>query len=421
MTASKFLTVNLNEIFFLESNASAYLNEVYQEHQNNFQSLDVLVLTLCGEASNPESWTTVLQQFIIGIKELVPNLKIILVLDSWYKALNLQFDLISEIVYVDLLLLKTYYDVEIKKSTQFVKTWDNSKTNILLLLGPNFNRLHRLRLLYKLFNTSVQSVLTWSLIYKNEQQLKNSTNLIPELSYQDLQTFLETNHRLLDNLYDKNTGQKFIAFDPAIYQNCLFQLIVETDFDRPRYQPWITEKTWTSIANRRPFVVAGNTETLSTLKMLGIRTFQEYLKIPNYDDPSAADFLKFKNGETFQTSKDIANWENFYQSIKGDTWPDKLDYNDINQLPMDIQEEILSGFKPCIQSVDELRLDAIVENVVDWRNNIRNFSKDIDNDVNYNYNRFVELARLELSNIQDVMSRYNMSGDVTDFMFLTTL
>ena len=60
---------------------------------------------------------------------------------------------------------------------------------------------------------------------------------------------------------------------PAVKQALLY-VVTETVFDYP--YPYISEKTWTPILNRRPFVILGACGTLARLKDMGFKTFAEF-------------------------------------------------------------------------------------------------------------------------------------------------
>lgn len=420
---SVFSSINLTTILISNNSIAVkeFLDNTWKEHQYSIPTLDVLILTLHGEASTPEIWKHQLQQFINIIKFHNPKLKLIVLFNSWYKIFDLDFEHVDETIYIDFFVIKTHYDVVVKDRKQFVASWDPAQTNILMMNGAKIDKLHRIRLLYKLLKTDVKAFLNWSLIYHNQYQIQSCANLIQELTLEEIKGFLETNQRDLDGLYFSGNNLRRLMFDPGIFQNSLFQLVIETDFDRVWPTAWITEKTWTAMANKRPFIIAGSVDTLDKLQSRGFRTFQNYLSIPNYDSPSSADFLKYKDNSIFLTTKAQQSWCDFYQAIKGDSWPDSLDYRDINQLPSTQQQEILDNFKLPIESVDELRLDAIVKNTVDLHKNIHNFTKEIELDVEHNYNCFVDLVEQNLSIIKNVMSRYNLDGEITDFMFITEL
>jgi hypothetical protein len=112
---------------------------------------------------------------------------------------------------------------------------------------------------------------------------------------------------------------------------------------------WVTEKTWLSIINRRPFIMAGDIGTLKKLKQMGFRTFEQYLKTPNYDelcDP-------------------------------------------------------------------EQRLTAIVDNTQHWLEHIQKYQDLILHDIEHNFNRLIELATVNLENIQKIIDKHKLDLPAT--------
>jgi hypothetical protein len=75
-----------------------------------------------------------------------------------------------------------------------------------------------------------------------------------------------------------------IPFDHNLFQRTRFRLIAETGMQHPK--PWITEKTWITIANNHPFVMAGDSGTCQRLQQMGFRTFENYLELSGYDNIS---------------------------------------------------------------------------------------------------------------------------------------
>ena len=78
-------------------------------------------------------------------------------------------------------------------------------------------------------------------------------------------TFSDVNVEVLPAQYDVN-----------IYNNTKFSIIPESIWKGAK--PFITEKTWRSIACKHPFVMASTPGTLRYLENLGYKTFENYLK-----------------------------------------------------------------------------------------------------------------------------------------------
>ena len=144
------------------------------------------------------------------------------------------------------------------------------------------------------------------------------------------------------NRYNYDIGDG-LAYDVNLFKESVFQVIVETDFDNGNV--WITEKTWISIINRRPFIMHSDANTLARLKSLGFRTFENYLKIPNYDS---------------------------------------------------------------IMSRSE-RLNAIIENIKYWLTDIKKYSTEIQEDIDFNFDKLLELADINNARLDNFMIKHNIT------------
>lgn len=75
-----------------------------------------------------------------------------------------------------------------------------------------------------------------------------------------------------------------VPFDNRLYAETGFRVISETEYEvglshiyEAGDDPWITEKSWITILNKHPFIMAGQKGTLAKLKRMGYKTFEEYL------------------------------------------------------------------------------------------------------------------------------------------------
>lgn len=168
------------------------------------------------------------------------------------------------------------------------------------------------------------------------------------LSDKEFDEFYNKTKRSLDLDYDSKNIEKInhthytgIPYDHKLFEMCNFQLISETHFDTTA---WITEKTWISIANKRPFIIASFPNTLEKLKSMGFRTFEKYTAVKHYDS--------------------IIN--------------------------------------------DESRLDAIVKNIEYWNTNIKDFYSEIKEDTEYNFQNFLKIAKSNEEIVNNFISKYQL-------------
>lgn len=255
------------------------------------------------------------------ITEARPDIKLVFIFDSWYKGKIKQ----PCVIFVDFFLILCYKALLLDHKSDINTHWNPSNSNFLFLTGKPAKR-NRVGLLYKFKHAGLLSRCSWSLFIDNINTLDYQT-ILPGLSDVEIVNFLENHARRLDSIKLFNSGSNIhyggIPYDVSIRANSKFLVISETFFEDSG-NAWCTEKTWLSIINHQPFIMAGSCGTLNLLKSYGYRTFENYLLHPDYD--SVTD--------------------------------------------------------------PELRLNLIVENTKFWLNNIEQFKDQIEIDVKHNFQRF---------------------------------
>lgn len=108
-------------------------------------------------------------------------------------------------------------------------------------------------------------------------------------------------------------------------------------------RPAVSEKTWRVIAHKHPFIIAGAPGILKYMRSLGFRTFEHY-----------------------------------------------VDANDYDQI-----------------SNPEHRLDVIVEHVAKFPNAIKLFTKEINNDIEHNYNLLKTIANDDFTKLLEIYDKFN--------------
>lgn len=149
--------------------------------------------------------------------------------------------------------------------------------NKFLFLPGKLNKENRIGLLAELYKNN--------LLDNNHGKINVSKTQITS----DLASIIDSNINFdefvnhLTNFYSlEYTSCNAFELSGDMYQETKFSLIAETEFTNGnRY--FISEKTIRAIANKHPFVLAGNVGTLVTLKEMGFKTYQEYLPVPDYD------------------------------------------------------------------------------------------------------------------------------------------
>jgi hypothetical protein len=394
---------------------SKILDDEYRSITAQLGNNRVLIISHVWESVDPDSWKKILDPFIARLKEQVPGLTVIQIADSWYKNQNTKLAATDAIYYFDFFLLRVFYKILIEKKSTPATLWNSNSKKLLFLTGKP-NKTNRVRLLYKLVTEGLIDQTTWSFSCRNLDEINQSNVFINEMTPDEFSEFVKKYTNFPDKYYSP-TGVSYDSYESSVFENKLFNLISETDFDRGCSPPWITEKTWLTIANRLPFIVAGEHKTLQQLQAMGFKTFEDYLLIPNYDNPYNANYLHYKLQGFFQNRKSKQHWHEFYQGFKGPDWPDSLEFSQINTLPQNWQDEIVQSYFPTIQADSDLRLDAIVQNVEFWLDNITQYKTQICTDIETNYNRFIELGADNLQTVHNIKKLHGLEGDLLENMF----
>lgn len=276
--------------------------------------------------------------------------------------------------------------------------WNPTTGRFLFLTGKP-NKPNRIQLLYKFHSIGLLDRCDWSL-FVDDHTFSQSRQLLPELSDIEFQKFVDQHNRNLDDIEiyhctpDSNHSNGY-PFDGSVYQRTSFRVISETML---LHEPITTEKTWITVANNMPFIMAGYSGMLRYLKECGYRTFENFLPIKDYDQiqnledrfEAVIENTKFwlsnienqadailKDVEhnrrlldrdlekNLQRAKDLAcalgepersvyslfpimieqhQWVIFYYNIKDPAWPDCLVEQDFKKLPLRIQKECVDQF-----------------------------------------------------------------------------
>jgi len=337
--------------------------------------------------------------------------KIFIVTDYFYME---KFSTImpEEFVYVTInqLLLWVYKRIVVDETSKIENTWNPDNTNWVFLLGK-LDQQHRLGLLYYFYKQNLLDNCTWSLRF-DENRLDDYVKYFPDFTKDQARQWLRAHSRSPDQIQQVKTTAKQLHYGGIpygnIYQNALFQVISETHI----YQHslvWITEKTWLSILNCRPFMILGNPGTYRALEDLGFDTFSQFLIDQNFDqnlnvedrfhsltcnikhwlkilpmhakeiamiaksnqhrlielakldlqkltnliatyhiDTNVYDLTTFTQYPDMAERVEQSKWTNFYNRIKDSAWPACNDERDFVNLPKHIQRECIDvfGYQP---------------------------------------------------------------------------
>lgn len=161
--------------------------------------------------------------------------------------------------------------------------WHPEARQWLLLIGK-VNRFHRIRLLYELSQSDLLQHCRWSLDASTWAQ-QQCRPWFPELSDQQYLDWMHRHQRQLDSPHKLSFNEEphfgGHPYSRDLYDGVSFRVICETEmYDHAQ----VTEKTWQTMLNHRPFMVTGYRNGLEWLRQQGFRLFEQYLPVPDYDD-----------------------------------------------------------------------------------------------------------------------------------------
>lgn len=243
------------------------------------------------------------QQLFLDIKELSDkyNLEVIILSGSGenFKNITVPFKLIYTPNH-----LRTCFNM-LDSIVEKVKYNANDK---FLFLGGVPTRLNRIYLLSKLYEKDLLSKAEWSFFIPVSQEDRDyCRNLLSHYSDEEYETFLKKCTRSVDNKYQgvikffkeyapykesnleewgeivyTDWWKNPIYIDPRIYNETSLSIISEGSNCWETDYDFITEKTWRTIIYKHPFIFAGHFDQFKYIKKLGFKTFEDYLLIKNY-------------------------------------------------------------------------------------------------------------------------------------------
>ena len=195
----------------------------------------------------------------------------------------------SNILFVEYFAMQTHRLIN-EGVHPYNKSWNTKNDKGLFLVGKP-NKMNRLPILYQLYKKDILDRFEWSLYLDDDIVTSIKKANILDLDDMELSNFLKHCGRKQDQApikFNKNIEGDIVhdysgfPFDSGLYENTSFSLISETEFN-DFGSIFITEKTWRTIVNKHPFIMAGTVNILAHLKSLGFRTFEKYLPIKDYD------------------------------------------------------------------------------------------------------------------------------------------
>lgn len=423
------VTYQVKRICGIATNASrvdSSMDNIIEQHLFTLgEQFDVAKTNTCvfsiTETVEPDQWIDYVDLFCQQVRTRFTFVeKIFLALDITYDSYSSKISLanVNGIVYVDFDFISLYYGNGTEVPPTFNEQWNSHSDKFLFLVGKA-NKLNRIRLLQELEKSNALDSCTFSLQATNNE-LDDCRKFLPNLSTVEQDQFFDrVNNTVVD--YEirsmQNAGNHPALPTDKLFATSLFNLVAETWFDRPYWAPMITEKSYKPILNHSPFIIAGDLFTCKELQNRGFRTFNQYLLIPNYDNPDEPDFLQCRDGSMPAYYQE--HLLDFYQNIKLEDWPHCNSIDQYNSLPMSIQDECKSAFQYPILDINLMRLKAVVANCKFWVNSISKYKKQIEIDIEHNAQHAKKLIKVYNTQWQQFATEYSIQDTLKGLVFKT--
>jgi hypothetical protein len=194
----------------------------------------------------------------------------------------------NPVVFFDYVLWRMYQLTVVQKKSKINRHWNPDADRYLFLTGKPYKP-QRIGLLYKLYKQGLLDRCNYSL-FMDPGMKEKSRPLVPEATDSEYNEFVRLHTRSPDNIaYLKQDGDMHyggVPYDDTLYANSLFRVVSETTTDS--IFPYITEKTWLTVLNCNPFIIAGDLNSCKYLQSRGLATFDKIFDIPTYDNIASA-------------------------------------------------------------------------------------------------------------------------------------
>lgn len=176
-------------------------------------------------------------------------------------------------------LWRVYNELINKKQSPLNSVYGGDK--FLCLTGKPYTGIHRAQMMYWLKNAGLLSQATYSL-HITDDVIDQTVEVMPECTREQVVQFARDYNRTADGVkFVRSEGSMHysgIPYNVALFENSKFQLISETHY-RQDHVPFISEKTYTAIANEMPFIIVGDRMTCDKLQNMNFETFHSYYDV----------------------------------------------------------------------------------------------------------------------------------------------
>jgi hypothetical protein len=243
-----------------------------------------LILSMANEICDEQFWY---HKTVLLIRPFLENYNISnykFVFNDVMYQLSTEHSDKSDCIFFDFNALRSYH--RSFKTNQMVNShWNDIPYRALMFIGKIDNKENRLPLLAKFYEQNLLDYVDWSL-YFNDSIKQIAREMVPQFNDDEYENFMLVSDKKLDKvdyvLYNNTSTYSGFPYDQKLYESRCVSVIPETNFPSNN-KIWITEKTFRTITNKHPFVMASVTGSLAYLRSIGFKTFEEYMLIKDYD------------------------------------------------------------------------------------------------------------------------------------------
>lgn len=262
-----------------QASLEIYLDEIFTALREKNSNIAILMMaTDCFELAPLAPWINAV------VDECrAKNVTTVVILND--DTLTQQYEPIraDRIVHINFTLWRCYNEIVVKGNSQQNLEWNHLSDKFLFLTGKP-DRANRIRLLWKLEQANLLSHCVWS-FFAHPELINIYNQFIPELAPATLQQKISQWQTTPDKAKVQSIGETFhycgVPYNVDIFKDTKFRLISESRCESGTFN--ISEKTYITMLNSQPWIMAGQPGAAEYLGQQGYANFCEFVAYP-YDD-----------------------------------------------------------------------------------------------------------------------------------------
>jgi hypothetical protein len=264
------------------------LETIVVQVKNTSENINAVPYLLLVDVVEGRIYNDTHDAYIENIRSILKNqgVRYQFILDGDFESESKISKLHKDIVYVNFFAAACYAHTLLSPNQRVNQKWNN-KSSMGLYLPGQPDRPHRIKLIAMMWEKKLLNKLNYSFFITDLE--KNSVFNQNLLSYdkEKFDRFLNETLCSLDIIAGSEDSFNYTGypFDHRLYSNTLFSVISESDFkNESNWKPKLTEKTYRAMVNKHPFICAWFPGMTTHIENLGFKSFKEYMYYPNYND-----------------------------------------------------------------------------------------------------------------------------------------